>query len=288
MVGEAYPDRSTIEIPAITAGGEARRYDASELTSYPRLPWKLATFGSHTPLARTHAKDQYGDLVGRAVSDMPVLDQSAGWTARSDQLGLFENVRLGSGVIPALIQGGIEGAEAAKEPLHLAFALNGTIQVTTQTTAWGDMPHYFMALVPETAFREGRNDVEVFRIEQDDGKAVLSRISLPSRDTVSLERRGSTETTLQGWAADADAVVPAERVVVVVNGKQVFAGAPNAGRTDLVSVFCKETVLRSGFRLNVPKELLKGQSGAFRLFGIARGRASEIHVDRQLTRALGR
>jgi hypothetical protein len=82
-------------------------------------------------------------------------------------------VRESSRLVPARITGVVEGVDltAADE---LAVAVNGRIVALT-TCVCVDGAQHFDALVPETAFREGRNEVALFRI---DARVPLPRLSL--------------------------------------------------------------------------------------------------------------
>ena len=313
--GETYPDRPVIEIPPISAGSESRRYDADDLTSYPRLAWKLENFGSRTPLSETRARDPFSGLLGKSVADIEVREGDAGYTIESDQFGLFDDVQPEAGVVPILIQGRLQavGSHKNERPVSLAFAVNGIVQNVTKTTEWADSRLYFMAMVPETALRKGRNEVEVFEIAKGSQGPVLTRLPRPSSAILQLnetgqttlivsEGRGSLTTnpaavkghldevgidqphwfTLSGWASDAARFEPVDRVVVFSNGVQVYSGRPSASRPDLVRAFGRETLLTSGFRFNIPRATLAG-SRDVRIFGITRdGVAGEIVADGQL------
>jgi hypothetical protein len=76
----------------------------------------------------------------------------------------YENVDPESGYVPSHVVGRVEGAE---EPgRDIAVAVNGTIRAVgnTFTLAVGDEGELVSVMVPESAFREGGNRVEVFEV----------------------------------------------------------------------------------------------------------------------------
>jgi hypothetical protein len=76
----------------------------------------------------------------------------------------YENVDPESGYVPTHVVGRVEGAE---EPgRDIAVAVNGTIRAVgnTFTLAVGDEGELVSVMVPESAFREGGNRVEVFEV----------------------------------------------------------------------------------------------------------------------------
>jgi Sulfatase len=309
LLRERFPERDVLEIASLGEAGPGHRFQADQLTSYPRLPWKLETFGARTPLGRIAIADPHAALVGRNLAELEVdREVVPGWEIASDQYGLLTDVNPGSGILPILFQGTIRTGAGAPGPVNLAVTLNGVVQVTTRTTEWGGSPHYFAAMIPEEAFREGRNEVDVFRIEESGGRPRLARIRAPGQEQFRLARDSdrnevlisATDTpvpmrpeavmghldtaeeysgwfTLSGWAVDKEHLSPVPRILVFVDGKQVFSGNPTKGRPDLVKHFKTEGVLWSGFRFNVPKSAFG--NGDVRLYAISEsGKASQLVI----------
>ena len=91
------------------------------------------------------------ELVGRAVADMPVIDNPDLTSELFDQ---------DSALSPAHVVGLLEG-NGAQPGLDIAVAVNGTIAATARTFSFlGNVR--FEALIPEAAFRREQNDVEVY------------------------------------------------------------------------------------------------------------------------------
>jgi hypothetical protein len=288
---------------------EPMRLPAAELTSYPRLAWKLETFGAKTPLEQIRVTGRYSELLGVRTSAVPMRESDRELTLVSEQLALFADVQPSSGIVPAHFYGEIRGAQA-DPPVHLAIAVNGTVEVVTRTTSWTSKPHYFAAMIPEAAFKSGRNPVEVFKIDETNGTVALSPITPPMQDQFRLVRDGDGREaissssgqvltlradavkgyldqiqgqgrlyTLSGWAVDAAKLKPAATIVVFSEGKQIYSGRPGTDRPDLVKVFGAANVLESGYRLTIPKRELKNPS-SLRIFAIsADGLVSELSIN---------
>jgi len=92
-------------------------------------------------------------LVGRAVADMPVIDNS---DLTSE---LFDRE---TALSPAHVVGALSG-EGAEPGLDVAVAVNGMIAATARTFSFlGDVR--FEALIPEVAFRRTENEVVIYVI----------------------------------------------------------------------------------------------------------------------------
>lgn len=96
------------------------------------------------------------ELVGRAVAELPVIDNPDLTSELFDRESLLS---------PAHVVGVLEG-NGAEPGLDVAVALNGTIAATARTFSFlGDVR--FEALVPESAFGTGQNEVEVYVLTTD-------------------------------------------------------------------------------------------------------------------------
>ena len=73
-------------------------------------------------------------------------------------------MRPGSGFVPTHVVGTVRGGGTTKR--NIAVAVNGTIAAVgnTFTLAEGAEGELVSVMVPETAFREGQNTVEVFEV----------------------------------------------------------------------------------------------------------------------------
>ena len=99
------------------------------------------------------------ELIGQPASAAgPQLDVDL---AYADE---YEDVDPASGYVPAHVVGSVNGPD--RHPRDIAVAVNGTIRAVgnTFTLAVGDAGELVSVMVPESAFRKGRNEVEVLEV----------------------------------------------------------------------------------------------------------------------------
>lgn len=102
------------------------------------------------------------DFVGRLLSDFSVSDNTPfeleltrfGDTLSDDPKAL----------IPCHFEGRVRGLPESKEPIEIAVVIDGTICAVTRTYLLDGLRDTWTALVPEEAFRLGKNDVQFFRL----------------------------------------------------------------------------------------------------------------------------
>jgi len=112
------------------------------------------------------------ELVGRRVRDLTV--ERSAIRVELDDEGQLDSVDFDSPFVPALIRGRVDepGDTLFRD---VAIAVNGRVWATTQTFPSFD-ERYFFAMVPESALREGRNQVDVFSISRRAGGLVLEAL----------------------------------------------------------------------------------------------------------------
>lgn len=112
-------------------------------------------------------------LVDRPISSLrPIAAQRSAINFDDDLR--FGDVRLASGVVPALISGAIRN-DPAPEGTPLAIAVNGRIRAMTRSFDL-DGQRRFGAMMPESAFRDGPNAVEVYSVARSDGTFRLAAL----------------------------------------------------------------------------------------------------------------
>ncbi len=156
-------------------GGEVRHASLAEMIRdrEKTLRRKAAAFGEGRDSLYRIGASRW--LLGRDVSKVP--GSSSTVEVRLEDAGAFRDVRPGSGFVPARISGRVTVGRL-DEGSELAIAVNGHVQALTRTLE-GREAGQFRALVPETTFRRGANEVEVFLVHG-------------GRRTVTLTRVGST------------------------------------------------------------------------------------------------
>ena len=166
----SFTEKKQMEIPSETVRQETRKALKKQLRHFgsgQSRPNGLFTIG------------QYPALIGKPIKTF-VVGQDRHSVISIDQPERFTHVDLNTTFIPAYISGQFySGATAAKPTPTLAVAINGTIQAVSQP--WSPLAEKdrgrWSALVPEEAFQQGHNDVEVFEIQRNGRKHLLLRPS---------------------------------------------------------------------------------------------------------------
>jgi len=125
---------------------------------------KLRNYGSGAdPPERMFGVGPNSELVGRAVSKLSASGES---DARVDLVaaGEYANVNLGTPFVPTWVVGNVSGGDGAAAK-DVAVAVNGRVLAVGNTFRLATGGDELIALmVPESAMRAGRNDVEVFEV----------------------------------------------------------------------------------------------------------------------------
>ncbi|HEY8382970.1 MAG TPA: sulfatase-like hydrolase/transferase [Microvirga sp.] len=302
-----FPERKTLQVGAIDGVAKPQEFDLAELTKTPRLPWKLATFGARTPLDQLAVSGPYATYIGRSTADLPLMSDGPELSASLAQADLFADVDPASGIVPALVRGEI-GGNPTERPLHVAVGFNGRVAAVVPTSAWAGKPHYFAAMLPESQFRAGRNQIELFQVATRDGSDVFTPIAIPDQDPLRIDRTetgealvsqkgkvmpirddavlGSAEFglariglfNLAGWAADRQALSPSTKIVVFADGRQIHVGGTGVSRPALVDTYKAPDLATAGFSFNIQSQVIR-DGARLRAFAIARdGTAGEIAI----------
>ena len=157
-----------------TVGGEYTfGTEAIERRARAAVRRKVALFGSgggRGPDA-LYRIGPHADLIGRGAASLAHLPGAA--PTRIDQAGDLQRVEPGSNFVPGEITGEIPaGRPGGGRPI--ALVLNGTIAATGLTFSLEGTPaESFELIVPERAFRRGRNDARLFEIVTRAGRPAL-------------------------------------------------------------------------------------------------------------------
>ncbi len=93
-------------------------------------------------------------------------------------------------------------------------------------------------------------------------------------------KSGVTMAFITGWAADIEQSQPAAEILVLANGRVIYAGPPKFAREDVAIHFDDDALIRSGFELMFPPKMLGEESPArveVRVFAVSKGGvASEL------------
>jgi Sulfatase len=137
------------------------------------LARKIRLFGSNGRGPGLFGIGPHPELVGRTVGALPRAPVGAEINGAS----AYSSVHLRSDFLPAQLTGTIHGA-GGPQVRDLAAALNGRIVAVGQSfTLAGSHAENFSIMLPESAFREGRNDLQLLSVTDDGGTLRLASIA---------------------------------------------------------------------------------------------------------------
>lgn len=272
--------RSKIEIPG------AGFFSAEEISGFPGLDWQIHNYGSRTSLDSLLPRGLYPECTGKDISRISIED-SEKLRFNSDIISYFQSVSSSEGFLPALFSGKIVGT--LDDNLLIAIALNDQIWATTRTSKWLRTEHYFSALFPAAAFREGDNRVDVLVIEERGNGCNLLRIPVicdgskeprvsKTDGTLTIVLESGAEIAIdagptrvigfvdeliykdrilhiRGWTGDTN-FHPAESIYIFLNDKHIAKTVPQQARADVASHFGLESIMYSGFQASIPIDFL--------------------------------
>ena len=250
------------------------------------------------------ADGAYAGLLGMHVDELGVGE--AGMRVGLDGESFFENVNLDSPFLLTHVTGRIAAEPGSYPSRHLAVAVNGTVAGVTEMSPGANE---FSALVPETAFLPGINDVEVFFVAEVDGPARLERLQKESSLFYSLNDEGQTETlqtsdgesipivprdafgyaravgneesetvVISGWAAGIDQPELGVTILIFQNRQLIHSGTPRIERPDVAAAYPEWGSLTPGYRFDSPLANFEdGEETDVRVFALTpAGTASEL------------
>ena len=299
---------------------EVFKFDAGFPAKYSALEEKLALFGSGTRPDGLFKIGPFRDLIGKPITEVDLAGETAVEVDLDQPSSLFKGFTPGSDFVPALISGEVRERGSVSPPrLHLAIVVNGIIQAVTRTfdeKKFGPTPALsrtlgvagFDAMVPETAFQAGDNEVQVLVVSRGvDGRTRLAYTETRSPATYSLLQPGNPQRIVSsrgasypvdpravagsfliqesgnayliaGWAADLNHSEPAETIIVFSGGRCVYAAPLTFPRSDVAKYFKKPSLRDSGFKFALPSYLFRGSGNSdISIFALSkRGMASRI------------
>jgi hypothetical protein len=119
-------------------------------------------------------------LLGQRAA--PLTDGASSAEVTLTDAGAYDDVEPKGAVIPSWVTGRVSGADTPSggtggDKLDLAIAVNGVVRAVSNTFRLaGQDADLVAALVPPSAFRAGRNEIEVFEVEGTPGAPRLARM----------------------------------------------------------------------------------------------------------------
>jgi hypothetical protein len=288
-------------VVSVRSGEEYRKTLAEfERLRAAEVARRAALLGAGDGGAGLFAPGASAELVGRRPESLPAAPRSAARVA-VDDLPLLARVDPRAALLPALAGGTITGP--LQPGTELALALNGRIAAVTSAYR-EDGRLRFSALLPPSAFRAGRNRLDVYAVTGSalaaiEGSAPAAptgrlsgagddlRIGLPGGRSLPVEP-GATDgfveharapdaghLEVEGWAIDPGARRSATRVLVFLDRRLLGSARPELPRDDVAADHGPGARL-SGFRVAVARLGAPAAVPRLRVFAVSRGRASEL------------
>ena len=279
---------------------------------------KMSLFGSGEDPRDIYRIGRFRSLIGAQTAHLAHVEALDMEIELEGDSG-FDEVALDGAFIPALVSGQIYPERGSPNRLHLAVAVNGTIRAVTQTYRGPKGGWSFTAIVPEWAFREGANQVEVFVVSDSQGHPQLISAGNRRRPQFSLLRGVSPtcDEFINSWTGETIRIVPgamdgavdlvrqlreprghisifggasdgahrkpAERVVVFVDDETNHDGHTVISRKDIARGFQTPSLEQAGFHVILPVSVFeRNPLPVVRVFAISStGVASELQYRRE-------
>ena len=281
----------------------------SSLTSRnATLAWKLNLFGSGRKNSGLFRVGPHKELILQPLSRLDVDEGNL--MVELDRAVFYENVDLNAKFSDSQIGGRICLNSNDSVTFNLAISVNGIIRATTKTLPSKRGSAEWSAMVPETAFQPGKNEIEVFIISKtgDQLKLERTRNKLAATyflDSVDAKGRGTMTSShgkiikvipralrghldvveigessagFQGWAADVKNSKVPETILVFADGKFLFSTKTKRDRRDVAKYFDNAALRRSGYEFAIPFSFLfkDKQTPEVRIFALLGDIASEL------------
>jgi hypothetical protein len=280
-----------------------------------RRKWDL--FGTSSQMKeRYFAFGPYRDLIGQPVAKMHIGDPRQDSELVLDNEAFFKEIDQGANFLFGNISGQLTMSNSAGKQHELAIAVNGIIQAVTRTAPSGKGSEVFSALVPQSSFQEGGNQIRVFEIRSSaTGKATLYPLvrtgpeeftidSPPGQYTeflvssrgeripvihgallgrlAQVVRGDAGDIEFIGWAADKVQSKLVDEVLVFADGRLIRSAATNWHMPAVARFLGGTQFVNSGFWFTLPAKSLENVR-ELRLFAVSRtkpGIASELNYVR--------
>ncbi len=155
-------------------GGKTLDFPA-RLSLEPSLEVKFQRFGFGS-WERVYAVGPFPQLIGEKVIELALSPTYSSFFFRLEASETYQSVDSSAAFCPAFVRGFlVSSAGESWEGQSLVIAVNGIIQAQSEAFLLHGTTQ-FSAMMPESAFQDGNNSVEVFGVEERKGKLTLRRI----------------------------------------------------------------------------------------------------------------
>ena len=261
-----------------TDDGEIFSFDPRLEARWESLERKLALFGAAN--GELSKQDLYrigphAELVGQRTDAL--IQGHSDLTVEVDGAHLHRQVDLDSTFLLSRISGRVLGGQGAQTGRTLAIGVNGAVRAVTRTSQLGGAT-VFSAIVPESAFRDGSNQIRIYETRRTESSLALLSVKVPAPASYRLDVSGA-ETLLVtpegaeipigdpgvtgwvvsrpspdrsrifigGWGADVGKRVLPRSIVLFRDGEFLYAGRTGRYRKDVVRTYGSSEIDNSGY-----------------------------------------
>jgi hypothetical protein len=162
LASGTYPEPARLTLQRVFGGVDVVvPVKTLELERAQALSEQLHLFGTGSPFPGRGGPGRRDDLIGRRIEDGGVPpDAPPVVVANPDR---FRQVRPASGVVPALVTGGVPGLGPG-DHRDIAVTVNGRVAAVGATFDLAGTQS-FAIMVPDNLLRQGRNDVRAFALD---------------------------------------------------------------------------------------------------------------------------
>ena len=163
------------------AGQDIRWYGAEGPPLDEALRRTYEWFDGPSNRFRVPRPQRFADLVGRPLSGLRVVPDDT--VVEVEQAWRYASFEPGSPLVPFDVSGRVrgnssDGPRGSAAVVPIALAINGVVRAVTRT--WHVKPDSWLATPPLDAWRAGRNELELFAVEEDERGVLLRRLRLSS------------------------------------------------------------------------------------------------------------
>ncbi len=163
---ETSEPKNKIIISSMNGSGQRMEFEPDMNIRSGNLSRMLDLFGSGDSFDSLFLYGPYPEIIGKEIKDLQTSAENA-VIVEMNNAKLFEKVDSKMQFVPALVTGRLFFQDPAPENYVMGIAVNGTIRATTRTFPVDGSTHGFAVMVPEIAFRPGRNEVSFISIDPD-------------------------------------------------------------------------------------------------------------------------
>jgi hypothetical protein len=261
-----------------TDDGEKFPFDPRLEARWKSLDRKLALFAAAN--GELSEQDLYrigphAELVGERTDAL--VQGKSDLTVETDGSHLFRQVELDSSFLLSRISGRVLGSDDSRIGRTLAVGVNGTVHAVTQTSHLNGET-VFSAVVPETAFRDGSNQIRIYETRRTGSGLALLPVEVPAPSTYRLDSVGEAtllvtpagkkipignpgvtgwvvsrlspdrrRILIGGWGADVENLVLPQAIVLFRDGEFLYAGRTGRYRSDVVKTYGSSEIGNSGY-----------------------------------------